>query len=135
MSFLLCFRGCSPAGGPLDPFRSKKTCKPQLHSEQQVLKGSPSIVHVDLRALRPLTAFKNAPNPKLVQNLSRRLFFGIPIRGTQICHNCVKKLKNDNFQTNVSNFDKFLANLGPTDWNPQKQSSGQIGGSGHFFEC
>ena len=32
-----------------------------------------------LRALPPLTAFKNAPNAKCVKILSRRLFFGIPI--------------------------------------------------------
>ena len=39
----------------------------------------------------------------------------------------VKKLsKNDNFRTNFQIFDKFLTNLGPPDWNPEKQSSGQI---------
>ena len=74
----------------------------------------------------PLTAFKNAPNPKFVQNLSRRLFFGVPIRGTQICQKFVENLKSDNFGTNFQIFDKFLTNLGPPDWNPEKQSSGQI---------
>ena len=34
---------------------------------------------VELRTLFPLTAFKNFPNPKFVQNLSRRLFFRAPI--------------------------------------------------------
>ena len=86
----------------------------------------------------PLTAFKNAPNPKFVQNLSRRLFFGVPIRGTQICQKVVENLKNDNFRTNFQNFDKFLTNLRPPDWNPEKQSLGQIldkFGVRGVFEC
>ena len=71
------------------------------------------ICHV-LRTLRPLTAFKNAPNPKFVKNLSRRLFFGVPIRGTQICQKFVKILKNDNFRTKVFQiFDRCLANWAP----------------------
>ena len=41
----------------------------------------------------PLRAFKNAPNPKFVQNLSRRLFFGVPIRRTQICQKFAENLK------------------------------------------
>ena len=40
-----------------------------------------------LRTLFPLTAFKNAPNPKFVQKLSRQLFFGVPVRGTGIVKN------------------------------------------------
>ena len=91
-----------------------------------------------LRTLFPLTAFKNAPNPKFVQNLSRRLFFGVPIRGTQICQKFVENLRNDNFRTNFQIFDKFLTNLGPPDWNPEKQLSGQIldkFGVRGVFEC
>ena len=34
-----------------------------------------------LEALFPLTAFKNAPNPKLVSNLSQQLFLRFPVRG------------------------------------------------------
>ena len=40
-----------------------------------------------LRTLLPLTAFKNARNPKFVQNLSQRLFWGLPVKGTEICKN------------------------------------------------
>ena len=91
-----------------------------------------------LRTLFPLTAFKNAPNPQFVQNLSRRLFFGVPTRGTQICQIFAEKLKNDNFWTNFQIFGKFLTSLGPRDWNPKTQSSGQtldkFGVQG-VFEC
>ena len=86
----------------------------------------------------PLQHSKNAPNPKFVQNLSRRLSFWVPIRGTQICQKIFKKLKNGNFRTNFQIFDKFLTNLGPPDWNPEKQSSGQIldkFGVRGVFEC
>ena len=92
----------------------------------------------ELRTLFPLTAFKNAPNPKFVQNLSRRLFFGVPIRGTQICQKFAEKLKNDNFRTIFQFFDKFLTNLGRPDCNPEKQSLGQIldkFGVRGVFEC
>ena len=91
-----------------------------------------------LRTLFPITAFKNAPDPKFVQNLSRRFFFGVPINRTQICQKFVENLKNDNFRTNFQFFDKFLTNLGPVDWNPEKQSSGQIldkFGVRVVFEC
>ena len=43
-----------------------------------------------LRTLFPLTAFKNAPNPKFVQNLSQRLLLGVPIRGTEIAQKFVE---------------------------------------------
>ena len=43
-----------------------------------------------LRALFPLTAFKNARNLKFVQNLSQRLFWGVPVRGTEIWKNLSK---------------------------------------------
>ena len=70
---------------------------------------------IGLRTLFPLTEFKNAPNPKFVQNLSQRLFLGVPVRGTGSCQ---KKWSNLS--------DKFLTNSNPPDWNPQKQSLGQI---------
>ena len=38
----------------------------------------------------PLTAFKNARNPKFVRNLSQRLFLGVPVRGTEIWKNLSK---------------------------------------------
>ena len=43
-----------------------------------------------LANLFPLTAFRNAPNPKVVQNLSQRLLFGVPVRGPKICEKFVK---------------------------------------------
>ena len=42
-----------------------------------------------LRAFLPYS-IQNRPKPKFVQNLSRRLFFGVPIRGTQICQKFVE---------------------------------------------
>ena len=35
-----------------------------------------NVLLLELQTLRPLTPFKNAPNPKCVQNLSRRLGSG-----------------------------------------------------------
>ena len=58
-----------------------------------------------LRTLRPLTAFKNAPNPKLVQ-----FFFFVPTRGAWICQEFVGNFKNDIFRANFQIFDKFLTN-------------------------
>ena len=80
----------------------------------------------------PLAAFKNAPNPKFVQNLSRRLFLGVPIRETGICQNLSESYR-------FSSFDKFLTNSSRPDWNPQKQSPGEIlnkfGVRGVFESC
>ena len=45
----------------------------------------PSMVTVEgFRNLIPLTAFKNAPDPKFVQNLSQRLCLGVPVRRSNI---------------------------------------------------
>ena len=73
-----------------------------VHRVAQKLVNSWSIHCPFLRTLFPLTAFKDAANPKFVQNLSRRLFFGVPIRGARIylsgnCH-------SSNFR---QIFDKF----------------------------
>ena len=46
----------------------------------------------------------------------------VPVRGTEICQNLKKFVRNDRF----SNFNKFFTNFSPPDWNPQKQSLGQI---------
>ena len=74
----------------------------------------------------PLTAFKNVPNSKFVHNLSRRLFFGALMRGTQICQKFVEKLRDLSDNCRSQFVDKFLTNLGPPHWSPGKQSSGQI---------
>ena len=65
-----------------------------------------------LRNLFPLTAFKNAPNPKFVQNLSQRLFLGVPVRGSKICKRIVKIcLKTGIFRQNFDNFFQIFAPL------------------------
>ena len=55
-----------------------------------------NIFDLRLRTLFALTGFKNAPNPKFVQNLSQRLSLGVLVRGAGICQKC-QNLKNDNF--------------------------------------
>ena len=86
---------------------------------------------ISLRALFPLTAFKNARNPKFVRNLSQRLFLGVPVRGTEIWKNLSKFEQRqfpDKFRQISTNFcqisvrltgtpknnrwDKFRTNLG-----------------------
>ena len=88
-------------------------------------------LYLDLRTLRPLTAFKNTQNPKFVQNLSWGLFLRVLVRGTEICQKFEKISR-----TAIA--DKFLTNFSPSDWNPQKQSPRQIldkFGVLGFFEC
>ena len=62
----------------------------------------------NLRTLLPLTAIKNTPNPKFVQNLSRAIVFGGSSPGdwnlSKICQNL-----SENYR--FSNFDKFLTNF------------------------
>ena len=72
------------------------------------------------QTLLPLTAFKNAPNPKFVQYLSQRLSLRFPVRTTGTCQKFVKIVRKFLF----SNFDNFWTNS--PDWNPQKHSLGQI---------
>ena len=76
----------------------------------------------ELRTLRPLTAFKNAPNPKFVKNLSRRLFFGVPLRATEICQKFVENLRNDNFRTNFSKYRQFFDKFGSPWLEPRKNN-------------
>ena len=66
-------RACSTSSSPLQ------------NSELICVSPYSAVSELGLRTLLLLTAFKIAPDPKLVQKLSRRLFFGFPIRGTQIC--------------------------------------------------
>ena len=67
-----------------------------------------------LRTSGPLT-LKNALNPKFVRNLSRRLFFGVPIRGARICQKLVENLmkKKETFSGNFQIFDYVLTNSPP----------------------
>ena len=69
-----------------------------------------------------LTAFKNARDPKFVQNLSRRLFWGVPVRGTEIWKSLSKFVRKSPF----FKFWQIFPNFSPPDWNPPKQSPGQI---------
>ena len=99
---------------------------------------------IRLRTLWPLTAFKKCPEPQIFQKFVPTIvFFGVPIRGTQICQ---KVAENSKMCLEIVFFffflflffDKFLTNLGPPDWNPEKQSSGQIFdkfGVLGIFEC
>ena len=75
-----------------------------------------TLAFVGLRTLFPLTAFKNARNPKFVQNLSQRLFWGVPVTGTEIWKNFSQNSKNGNFRTN---FDKFFQISVPLTGTPQ----------------
>ena len=52
----------------------------------------------ELRTLFPLTAFKNARNPKFVQNLSQRLFWGVPVTGAEIWKNLLYRSRPDHNQ-------------------------------------
>ena len=65
------------------------------------------VSRLELRTLFPLTAFKNARNPKFVQNLSQRLFWGVPVRGTEIWKNLSKIWKTVIFGQFLTNFSKF----------------------------
>ena len=62
-----------------------------------------------LRNLFPLTAFKNAPNPKFVQYLSRRLFLGVLVGGGKNLKKIVKICKTVIFRQIRTIFFKFLA--------------------------
>ena len=135
VSFRTSHEGCAKLSRTCRKFESKFRT---ILCKYPFSKAPSSKSPLNLRTLFPLTAFKNAPNPKFVQNLSRRLLFGVPIRGTQFCQKFVENLKNDNFRTNFQIFVKFLTNLGPPDWNPEQQSSGQIldkFGVRGVFEC
>ena len=74
----------------------------------------------------PLQRSKTPRTPNLSKICPDDCFSGFQSGGTQICQKFVENLKNDNFRTNFQIFDKYLTNLGPPDWNPEKQSSGQI---------
>ena len=71
----------------------------------------------DLRTLFPLTAFKNARNPKFVQNLSQRLVWGVPVRGTEIWKNLSKIVRKLPFLSQIS--DKFFQISVPLTGTPQ----------------
>ena len=93
---------------------------------------------LSLRTLRPLTAFKSALNPKFVKNFVPTIVFRGSNQGDPNLSKIYRNFENDNFRTNLQIFNKFLTNLGPLDWNPEKQSLGQIFdkfGVWGIFEC
>ena len=57
-------------------------------SESSGVPKKPS-TRVSKRTLFPLATFKNAPNPKFVQNLSQRLLLRAPVSGTETCRKFV----------------------------------------------
>ena len=100
-----------------------------------VEEGHGKIEALGCEPFSPLQPSKNARNPKFVQNLSRRLFWGVPVRGTEFGKICQNLSENYRF----SNFGQIFPNFSPPDWNPPKQSPGQIldkfGVSGVFEGC
>ena len=86
-----------------------------------------------LRTLFPLTAFKNARNPKFVQNLSQRLFLGVPNQGDFFIWKNVSNFENGNFRKTSDNF--FLLIVVPLTGTPKTIAGtnfGQIWGFGRF---
>ena len=92
------------------------------------------------RVLRTLF-FKNARNPKFVQNLSQRLFWGGSSQAESGGLKFGKIFQNlsENYRFFWDKFWQIFPNFSPPDWNPPKQSLGQIldkfGVSGVFEGC
>ena len=87
-----------------------------------------------LRALFPLTAFKSTPNPKFVQNLSQRLFLGVPpVWGSGMSQKFVKICLKLWF---FSNFDQiFVTNFRSPAWGPKNNRWDKSGVRGAFKCC
>ena len=95
-----CWRVPNPPGAnPLIAERAPWRCDPNSHSWE----GSFSYQGVSTRGVR------HAPG----------LFLGVPVRGSKICRKFVRNCR-------FANFRQILTNFRPLDWNPQKQSLGQI---------
>ena len=80
-----------------------------------------------LQNLFPLTAFKITPNPKFVQNFVPAIVLGGSSQGSIFV-----------WKWRFFKFWQFFSNFWPPDWNPQKQSLGQILdklGVRGVFEC
>ena len=72
-----------------------------------------SVREPELRTRFPLTAFKNAPNPKFVPNLSPTIVFGFQSGvGPNLSKIC-RKLENDNFRTKFQIFRLIFDKFGP----------------------
>ena len=81
------------------------------------------------------SSLQNARNPKFVQNLSQRLFWGVPVRGTEIWKNLSKFVRTVIFGQFLTKSSKYQS-----PWlEPPKQSLGRIlhkfGGLGVFEGC
>ena len=114
------------------PFSSSRKAAPiSRASDSRDGKRHMNTNHLALRTLRPLTAFQKCPEPQICQKFVPTIVFGGSNQGgpnlSKICRKIGKFVH------------KFLTNLGPPDWNPQKQSPGQIfdkfGVSGHFWNA
>ena len=89
-----------------------------------------------MRTLFPLTPFKNAPKPQICPKFVPAIVLGGfqsgGLKFGKICQNL-----SENYR--FSSLDKFFPNFSPPDWNPPKQSLGQIldkfGVSGVFEGC
>ena len=84
----------------------------------------------------PPYSIQKSPEPQICPKFVPAIVFGGSSQGdwnlSKICQNL-----SENYR--FSNFDKFLTNSSPLDWNPQKQSPGQIldkfGVRGAFESC
>ena len=65
---------------------------------------------------------KTPETPNLSEICPSDCFWGFQSRGLKFGKICQNLSENYHF----SNFDEFLTNFSPPDWNPQKQSLGQI---------
>ena len=72
----------------------------------------------------PPYSFQKRPEPQICPKFVPAIVFGGSSQGdwnlSKICQNL-----SENYRF-FSNFDKFLTNSSPPDWNPPKQSPGQI---------
>ena len=84
----------------------------------------------------PPYSFQKRPEPQICPKFVPAIVFGGSSQGdwtlSKICQNLFENCR-------FSNFDKFLTNSSPPDWNAQKQSPGQIldkfGVRGVFESC
>ena len=67
------------------------------------------ITVIRLRAHQLLMAFKNAPNPEFLQNLSWRLFLRASVRGLEFVKNSSTFFQNCRFPNFDKYFDRFQA--------------------------
>ena len=132
LAFLLCPKSC----------QNKHCTIPEelswyvLRNFLQELWKDPRNSHSLLRLAKPFSPYsiQKHPEPQICPKLSQRLFSWVPVRGSQIWKKCQSLSEIYSF----SNFDTFFQIFEAPDWNPQKQTLGQIldkFGVRGVFEC